>query len=308
MKAAICIKHGSPDGISIREIAKPTIQKNEILIKVIATSVTAGDVVLRRQSFVQFLMIWPIARFLFGIKNQRKKILGHEFSGIVDAVGEGVTKFHKGDAVLGTTGFKGGAHAEFISLPESGIIAVKPENLGFEAAAVLPIGGICALHFLLKAGINQDNRILIYGASGSIGTYAVQLAKNLRAHVTGVCSTANLELIKSFGADVVLDYTKNDIAATNEKFDVVFDSVGIFPKSKAKKILTKNGRYISTHSSPVKEKKEYLNQVLELTSNGSIKPVIDKVFLINKVREAHAYVETGRKKGNVVIKIANPAD
>lgn len=303
MKAAICIKHGNPNGVQIREIENPSVKKNELAIKIIASTVTSGDVALRKQSLLQFLMFWPLARFLFGIKNQRKKILGHEFSGIVESVGKEVTKFKIGDAVFGTTGFKGGAHAAFISLSENGIIALKPENLGFEEAAALPIGGICAVHLLKKVNIQSGEKVLIYGASGSIGTYAVQLAKYFGAHVTGVCSTSNLELVKSLGANAVLDYTKSEIESTNEKYDIVFDTVGKLPKSKAKKFLNKNGRYVSTHSSPVKEKQEYLNLIRELASKGTVLPIIDKIYSLEKIQDAHYYVDTWRKKGNVVITI-----
>jgi NADPH:quinone reductase-like Zn-dependent oxidoreductase len=202
MRAAIIIKHGKPEGVQIREVQKPLVGKNEILVKIIATTVTAGDAVLRRQSFIQFLLFYPLARLLFGVKNQRKKILGHEFSGVVESVGENVSKFHVGNAVFGTTGFKGGGHAEYISLPEDGIIALKPEDFSFEEAAALPIGSICALHLLKKLNIQSGNKVLIYGASGSIGTYAVQLAKHFGAKVTGVCSKKNIELVESLGADI----------------------------------------------------------------------------------------------------------
>ena len=303
MQAVVCVKHGSPEFLQIRDVIKPKIQKDEILIKIMATTVTSGDVMLRKQSYLQFLLLWPIARLLFGIKNQRKKILGHEFSGTLELVGKEVTKYKKGDAVFGTTGFSGGAHAAYISLSENSIISLKPKNLSFQEAAAIPIGGICAFHLLKKVNIQSGDNALIYGASGSIGTYAVQLAKYFGANVTGVCSTTNLNLVKSLGVDTVLDYTKSDISQINEKYDLVFDTVGKFPKTKAQKLLTKNGRYVSTHFSPVKEKQEYLNLLRELASKGAVKPIIDKTFSIENIKEAHEYVETGHKKGNVVISI-----
>jgi len=303
MKAAICMKHGNPKGIKIKEVEKPSVKKNELLVKIFATTVTSGDVVLRKQSYLQFLLMWPFARLYFGVKNQRKKILGHEYSGVVDSLGEGVTRFKKGDAVFGTTGFKGGAHAEYISLPEHSMVALKPGNLSFVQAAALPIGGTSALHLLEKVNIQSDDKVLIYGASGSIGTYAVQLAKHFGAHVTGICSTSNIELVKSLGADVVLDYTQEDISQTDKKYDIVFDTVGKLPKSKAKMLLSKKGRYVSTHSSPVQEKQEYLNLLQELASKNIIKPIIDKTYSLEEIQDAHAYVETGRKKGNVVIRL-----
>lgn len=303
MKAVVCEKHGKPEGLHIKEITKPEIEKDELLIKIIATTVTAGDAVLRKQSFLQFLFFWPLARLLFGVKNQRKKILGHEFAGIVESVGEEITKFKIGDAVFGTTGFNGGGHAEYISLSENNIIALKPDNLSFEKAAALPIGGICAVHLLKKVNIQSGDKVLIYGASGSIGTYVVQLAKYFIASVTGVCSTNNMELVKLLGADSVIDYTKGDVSQVNQKYDAIFDTVGKFPKSKAQKLLKENGRYVSTHSSPVKEKQEYLDLIKELATKNIIKPIIDKTYPFEKIRNAHAYVDTGRKKGNVVITI-----
>lgn len=301
MKAAICIKHGDPGGIKIKEVQKPPVKKNELLVKIFATTVIPGDVMLRKQSFLQYLIIWPFARLYFGVKNQRKKILGHEFSGVIDSVGEGVSRFKKGDAVFGTTGFKGGAHAEYLSCPEGSIVALKPENLSFEEAATLPIGGISALDLLKKVNIQSGEEVLIYGASGSIGTYAVQLAKHFGAVVTGVCSAANIELVRILGADIVLDYTKNDFAERKEKYDLVFDTVGKFPKPKAKKVLSEKGRYVSTHTSPVKEKQEYLNLLHTLASKNIVKPIIDKTYSLEEIKDAHAYVETRRKKGNVVI-------
>jgi len=303
MKAVICVKHGSPGRLQIKDVRRPVVKKDEVLVRIAATTVTAGDVVLRKQGYLQFLLLWPLATLLFGIRNQRKKILGHEFAGIVDSVGEGATRFEKGDAVFGTTGFKGGGHAEYISCQENSIIALKPENLSFEEAAALPIGGVSALHLLNKVHVQPGERVLIYGASGSIGTYAVQLARHFKAEVTGVCSTPNLGLVESLGADTVLDYTREDISATEERYDVIFDTVGKFPRSKAQKLLTENGRYISTHSSPVREKQEYLSLIRELAEKGVIKAVIDQLFPLEKIQEAHAYVESGRKKGNVVIQV-----
>jgi alcohol dehydrogenase len=301
MKAAVIIKHGKPKGIQIQEVNKPLVNDDEILIKVIATTVAAGDAVLRKQSFFQFLLFYPLARLLFGVKNQRKKILGHEFSGTVEITGENVSRFQKGDAVFGTTGFKGGGHAEYISLHENNIIAIKPENMSFQDAAALPIGGISALHLLKKLNIQSSEEVLIYGASGSIGTFAVQLAKYFGAVVTAVCSTANIELVQSLGADSVMDYTKGEVSQANQNYNAIFDTVGKFPKSKAQKLLKVNGRYVSTHSSPVKEKQEYLDLIQKLAKKNILKPTIDKIYPFEEIRNAHAYVDTGRKKGNVVI-------
>jgi NADPH:quinone reductase-like Zn-dependent oxidoreductase len=297
-------KTWKPGEIANKDVPRPAVKKDEFLVKVLATTVTSGDVALRKQTYLQFLFLWPLARLFFGVKNQRKKILGHEFAGIIESVGDGTTRFKKGEAVFGTTGFKGGAHAEYISCPDSNIIASKPKNLSFEEAAALPIGGLCALHLLNKVHTQAGEKVLIYGASGSIGTYAVQLARHFKARVTGVCSSSNLELIKSMGADIVLDYSNNDISDTDEKYDVIFDTVGKFPKSKAKKLLTEDGRYISTHSSPVKEKQDDLYLIRELAARGMIKVVIDQIYPIEKIKDAHVYVESGRKKGNIVIVVS----
>jgi NADPH:quinone reductase-like Zn-dependent oxidoreductase len=304
MKAIICAKHGSPGTLQMMDVPKPVPEDDEVLVKIVATTVTAGDVVLRKQSFLQFLLFWPLARLMFGIKNQRKRILGHEFAGVIESMGKGVTRFEKGDAVFGTTGFKGGAHAEYISLPQRSIIGLKPDQLSFEEAAALPIGAISALHLLNQVQTHQGDKVMIYGASGSIGTYAVQLAGFFKASVTGVCSSSNLELVRSLGAHAVLDYTVDDVSTTEERYDVIFDTVGKFPKSKAQKLLTENGRYISTHSSPVKEKLDYLTLVSELAGKGTIRVVIDRAYPLEKIENAHAYVESGRKKGNVIINLS----
>lgn len=303
MKAAVCKKHGKPEGIHIREVQIPAMQDDELLVKIKATTVTAGDAVLRKQKFLAWLFMWPLARLLFGIKNQRKQILGHEFAGIVEDVGINVSEYKKGDLIFGTTGFQGGAHAEYLVCNKNSIIVSKPENLEFNKAAAIPIGGISALHLLKRAGIKPGDRVLIYGASGSIGTYAVQLAKYFETEVTGVCSTANLELVKSLGADAAVDYRVEDISQSAQKYDLVFDTIGKFTKAKAKRILTEQGRYVSTHSSPVKEKKEYLEMLKELAEKGIIKAVIEREYKLSEIREVHAYVDSGRKKGNVVITI-----
>ena len=301
MKIVELEKHGNPDVLKIKEVKKPSPNDNEILVKIKATSVTSGDVALRKQSLIQFLLIWPIARLLFGIRNQRKKILGHEFSGIIELKGKNVVKFNIGDSVFGTTGFKGSAYAEYICLNKNSVISTKPDNLNFQESAVLPIGGICALDLLQKARIQKGDKVLIYGASGSIGTYAVQIAKYFDSYVTGVCSTSNVELVDSLGADKIIDYKEEDISKTDIKYDLVFDTVGKLSKAIAKKILGKSGRYISTHSSPVKENNEHLILLKEMIKKGKVIPIIDRTFSFKQIPEAHKYVETGRKKGNVVI-------
>jgi NADPH:quinone reductase-like Zn-dependent oxidoreductase len=303
MKAVVIKKHGPPDGLQLKEVEKPIPGPNKVLIKIHATTVTSGDTVLRRLTFFQFLLMWPIARFFFGIRNQRKKILGHELAGEIEAVGRNVTKFRKGDRVFGTTGFKGGAYAEYICLPQDSVLERMPTNMTYKQAAAVPIGGICALYFLQKANIKSDQQVLIYGASGSIGSFAVQLAKTFGAHVTGVCSGKNLELVKSLGAETVIDYTTEDFVQDNKSYDLIFDTVGKISSAQCKPLLKRNGRFVSTHSSPVKEKSEHLVFLKEQIETGKIRPVIDRIYSLEAAAEAHRYVDTGHKKGNVVLTV-----
>jgi NADPH:quinone reductase-like Zn-dependent oxidoreductase len=303
MKAVVIKKHGSPDVLQIKYIDKPIPKDNEVLIKIMATTVTSGDTALRRQTFLQFLLIWPIARLIFGVKNLRKKILGHEFVGEIDYVGKDVKDFKKGDQVFGTTGFAGGGYAQYICLSENSVMTLKPDNISSEEAAAITIGGICALSFLRKGEIHSGQGVLIYGASGSIGTFAIQLANYFGAIVTGVCSTKNLELVKSLGTHRVIDYTSQDFTESSEKYDLIFDTVGKISYSHCKKVLKDKGRYFSTYSSPVQVKVESLLFLKELIEQGKIKSVIDKCYSLEQIVEAHRYVEEGHKVGNVVITI-----
>jgi len=304
MKAIVCIKHGPPDVLQLKELDKPVPKSNEVRIRIQATTVTAGDVVLRKLTTVQFLLMWPVARFIFGIKNQRKKILGHELAGEIEALGRDVTRFQKGDQVFGTTGFRGGAHAEYICLPADSVLTLKPAKMSYKEAAAVPIGGISALYFLQKGDIQRGQQVLVYGASGSIGTFAVQIAKLLGARVTGVCSSKNVKLVKSLGAETVIDYTKEDFTQGNQTYHLIFDTVGKISKSQCKRVIEKHGRFLSTHSIPVKEKPEHLVFLKEQIEAGKIRPVIDRCFILEDIAAAHRYVDTGHKKGNVVITLA----
>ena len=302
MKAIVSTKHGPPEVLQLKEIEKPTPKENEVLIKVHAATVTQGDLMLRK---LHPLMYIPMR--LFGIK--RKMIPGHEFAGEIEAVGADVTRFKAGDQVFGTTtGLSVGANAEYVCLPEemdSGVLTIKPDNVSYEEAAPLPVGGMTALYILGKGNIQNGQKLLIYGASGSVGTYAVQLAKHhFGAEVTGVCSTANIELVKSLGADQVIDYTKEDVTQNGQIYDVVFDAVGKLSSSQRDNLLKENGVFLTVQST-TKEEIENLVTLKDLVETGKIKAVIDRRFPLEQVAEAHRYVESGRKKGNVVITVVN---
>lgn len=318
MKAAVYTNYGSPDVLQIKEVDKPEPKENEVLIKIHAASVSSGDARLRRAD--------PFAVRLFNGLTRPKNmtILGNEFSGEVETTGKNATQFKKGDQVFGQAGNLG-ANAEYIVSPEDSL-AIKPSNLSYEETAVIPFGGNTALHFLKKGNIQSGQKILIYGASGSVGTAAVQLAKHFGAEVTGVCSTSNIELVKSLGADKVIDYTKEDLP-NGATYDIIFDTVGKSPFSDSVEALTAKGIYLRTvHLAPsllirgawismttgkkviggvAEEKKEYLVYLKKLAEQGEFKPVVDRKYPLEEIAEAHRYVDKGHKKGNVVITVTD---
>ncbi len=306
MKAIVYEEYGPPEVLMLKEIEKPVQEDNEILVKVYASTVTSGVTYIRKGKHPDSKLFSIILRMVFGITKPKKTILGYELSGVVESAGRNVKLFKKGDEVFGTaTGLKAGSYAEYLCLPEkwtAGVVAEKPDNITHEEAAAIPIGGMTALYLLKKVNIRHGHKILIYGASGSVGTYAVQLAKYFGADVTGVCSSANLNMVKSIGADKVIDYTEDGFPGKCEAYDIIFDAVGRCPSVIRKKFLRKKGSYVSI-SSPTSEKTEDLIFLKELAETGKIKPVIDKCYPMEDIAEAHRYVDQGHKKGNVVITI-----
>ncbi len=322
MKAVICTKYGPPEVLELKDVEKPVPKDNEILIKVHATTVTSADIRIR--GFRVPLSFWLPARIALGFRSPKIDILGAELAGEIESVGKDVKKFKTGDQVFAYPGHHGGGYAEYTCMGGDSAIAKKPKNLTYEEAAAVPFGGNTALHFLKQADIRDGQKVLIYGASGSVGTYAVQLAKYFGAEVTGVCSTSNIELVKSLGADMVIDYTKEDFSKNGEIYDVIFDTVGKSSISDCMKSLQKEGIYLQAVATPTTSlrmrwasirnsktliggtavpKAENLNFLKELVETGDIKPVIDRKYPLEQIVEAHRYVDKGHKKGNVVITV-----
>ena len=303
MKAVVYEKYGPPEVLHFKDIQKPAPKADEVLIKVYATTVHRGDV--RMRGFVVPRGMWLMARIALGIRGPRKKVLGMELAGEIEEVGKDVKQFKKGDKVFASTYGTGfGAYAEYKCMPADGIMAIMPCNLSYEeAAAGLATGAQVALQFLRKANIKSGQKALVYGASGSVGTFAVQLANYFGADVTGVCSSANLELVKSLGADKTIDYAIEDFSEKGEQYDIVFDAVAKISKSKGKKALAPNGVFMSVHNNLDKENAKNLVFIRELVEAGKLRPVIDRTYQWEQIVEAHRYVDKGHKKGNVAITV-----
>jgi NADPH:quinone reductase-like Zn-dependent oxidoreductase len=296
MKAVVYHQYGPPEVLKLQEVRKPIPKNDEVLIRSVATSVTAGDWRLRKAD--PFL-----ARIFNGLfRPTRVNILGFELSGVIEQVGANVTRFNCGDSVFAYCGRRFGGYAEYCCLKESDLILPKPTRLTFAEAATVPVGSLTALYFLRKAELARDQSVLIYGASGSVGTYALQLARQLNARVTAVCSTRNLALVRSLGADQVIDYTVTSLSTLDQQYDVVFDAVGRLSKSERKHILKPGGRYVSTKGR-ANFSIEDLQFIHALIDDGNLAPVIDRVYTLDAIVEAHAYVEQFRKRGNVAIQI-----
>ena len=304
MKAVIYEKYGPPEVLQFREVEKPIPKDNEVLIKVIATTLHRGDIRMRKLDVPGSLFEKVMGRMVLGITGPRRKILGMELSGEIESTGKNVTKFREGDQVFASTyeGLRFGAHAEYVCLPEDSLIALKPENMTHEEAAPVPSSGIAALIYLRDTGkVQTRKKVLINGASGSLGTYGVQIAKHYGAEVTGVCSATNIELVKSLGADHVIDYTVEDFTEGKERYDLVFDAVSMSSKAQCQKVLNPGGNYIQTSGpNPKQEDLVFLKTLIE---EGKLISVIDRSYPFDQIIDAHRYVEKGHKKGNVIIKM-----
>lgn len=334
MKAIVYTEYGPPDVLQLTEVEKPAPRANEILIRIYATTVNYGEITARNfknipaHEFNMPMLLWLPARLSFGLRKPRRQILGSEFAGEVEAVGQDVKRFKAGDPVYGYRGASFGANAEYLCMPENGTVALKPANMSYVEAATVPYGAIMALNLLKKVTVRPGQKVLINGASGGIGSFAVQLAKHYGAEVTGVCSTPRIDLVKSLGADHVIDYTQEDFTGNGETYDLIFDILGQSTFSRCKNSLTENGRYLLAsfkmnhlfqmlRTSMAGSKKvicalatespEELVFIKELIEAGAIKAVIDRRYPLEQAAEAHRYVEEGHKKGSVVITLFSPS-
>lgn len=302
MKAAVCTAYGPPEVLQIKEIARPIPRKNQISIKIHAGAVTASDSIIRGFKVTGIYRV--LMNLAIGFNRPRKSILGMVFAGEVESVGQGVSGFQIGDRVFGFDRFGFGSDAEYKCIPADCVVTKLAPNMTFEEAASIPFGGLMALHYIRKSGIAKGQKILIYGASGAIGTAAVQLAKHMGAYVTGVCSTGNMKLVKSLGADEVIDYTKENFMDSKILYDVIFNAVGkkkveLYPKQ----ALKQNGKHITVDDGAPKIFLKDLIFLNDLMEKGYLKAVIDRCYPLENIADAHRYVDGGHKKGNVILTI-----
>jgi NADPH:quinone reductase-like Zn-dependent oxidoreductase len=326
MQAYVYRRYGGPEVVELVDVPTPVPLDNEVLVKIHATTVSTGDWRVRTLKVPKGFGLF--ARMALGFTRPRQPILGTELAGTVETVGKSVTRFKPGDAVFAFPGTKMGCHAQYRAVAEDSPIALKPENLSFEEAATLSFGGSTALHFLGRAQIKRGESILVIGASGALGTAIVQLAKHFGARVTGVTSTTNVQLVSSLGADKAIDYTRDDFTRMSETYDIIADTVGATSYARCKHVLKKKGRFLTMAggvpdlvaalwapmtgskrvvAGPAAERPEYVRQLAELARTGVIRPVIDRRYEFAQMAEAHAYVETGRKRGSVVVRVDQPS-
>jgi len=314
MKAIVCTKYGPPEVLQLKEVEKPTPKKNEICIKIHATTVTSSDCIVRGFDIPAWHPMGLMMGIMMGFGKPRKSILGMEAAGEVDSLGTDVKRFKTGDqvfayTVMSATKIRLGTYAQYMTIPEDWLVLPKPSNITYGEAAAIPYGGELAMHFLKKGDIQNRKNVLIVGASGTIGTTAVQIARHYGAKVTGVCSTTNLDLVRSLGAEEVIDYTKEDYSDRSERYDLIMDAVpqqvadrkGL--KSQASKALAPDGKYVSIDDGLAKASYETLDLLRDLAESGKFKTVIDRTYPLEEIVEAHRYVESGHKKGNVVITV-----
>lgn len=304
MKAVICTSYGAPEVLTLQEVAKPHPKDNEVLVKIKASAVNSGDVRVRGLVVTGFLRI--VMRIVLGFTKPRKPILGNALSGVVETVGNKVTKFKPGDEIFAATGFKFGAYAQYIALPQNGTITHKPQTASFNQAAAIIFGGMTAIYFLKKAGIDAkpNQQVLIYGATGSVGTAAIEIAKHYQAHITAVCGEQGVELATKLGSHEVVVYTKQDFTKLNRRFDLIFDAVGAITHKDCAPILKHGSKFVTVGGLDVaKETTQQLEMLQQLYDNGEIHANIDRTYPMEEVVAAHQYVDTGRKKGNVVLQI-----
>lgn len=305
MNAVICTAYGTPEVLKIKEVEKPKPKDNEVLIKIVATAVNSGDTRIRGFNVDGIFRI--IMRLVLGFRKPRKPILGMVLAGKVTEVGKQVKTFKPGDEVCASTGFKMGAYAQYTTVQEKSTIIHKPKNASFEEAAAILFGGMSALYFLEKAGIasKPNQKVLIYGATGSVGAAAVEIARHYKANVTSVCSEQGIELAKKLGSNTVVVYTRQDFTKLNDKFDIVFDAAGKTKKKDCTALLTRNGKYVTVGGMDIaKETTAQITFLKNLYENKELNAHIDKIYPMDEIAEAHRYVDTGRKKANVVVKIA----